>query len=348
MLEIDDSQLRGLLTNAKDASGRTHFVADCPFCLDHGHFYIRRKTEKVNSRGQNVSFYWDCKKCLLRGGLAKLLRKVGRLDLLADLHVVRVAEPVENKLAAITSYKKKPTVPEPIELPLVTMPTGFVRAKQDPYLDGRGFTPADYERYRVGRAKVLQKHKDYIIVGIEQRGRLVGYISRLTWGSEKLEAFNEQAKAEGKLKKLRYQNSTSDFAKMLFGEDELTDETTTVILVEGIFDKSNVCNLLNLHSSPTLKCCATFGKSLSEDQLNILRRFPKIKNLIFLRDQDALNTTKKQSLDLKTEFFVLVGFFDNSAIDAGNIDEEGLLNVLENLQDPLTFSLTKVLKRKLL
>jgi hypothetical protein len=346
MLEIDDSQLRALLTNAKDASGRTHFVADCPFCSDPGHFYVRRKTDKVNSRGQNISYYWDCKKCLLRGTLPKLLRKVGRLDLLADLHVVRVSEPVVSKL---TDYRaKRAAIPPPVELPLVTFPTGFMRAKQDPYLDGRGFTPADYERYKAGRAKVLQKHKDYIIVGIEQRGRLVGYISRLTWGSEKLEAFNEQAKAEGKLKKLRYQNSTSDFAKMLFGEDELTDETTTVILVEGIFDKSNVSNLLNLHSSPTVKCCATFGKSISEDQINIVRRFPKLKNLIFLRDQDAINSTKKQSLDLKGEFFVLVGFFDNPTIDAGNIDEDGLLFVLQNLQDPLTFSLTKVLKRKLL
>lgn len=345
MLEIDDSLLRSLLTNAKDASGRTHFVADCPFCLDHGHFYVRRKTEKVNSRGQNISYFWDCKKCLLRGGLPKLLRKVGRIDLLADLHVVRVHEPVENKLV---DYRKRAVLPPPIELPTVTMPTGFVRTRQDDYLEGRGFTPADYERYPAGRAKVLQKHKDYVIVGIEQRGRLVGYISRLTWGAERLEAFNEQAKALGKLKKLRYQNSTSDFAKMLFGEDELTDETTTLILVEGIFDKSNVSNLLNLHSSATTKCVCTFGKSLSEDQINIVRRFPKLKNLIFLRDGDAINTTKKQALDLKNEFFVLVGFFDNSTVDAGNIEEDGLLFVLENLQNPLTFSLTKVLKRKLL
>jgi hypothetical protein len=345
MLEIDDSTLRALLTNPKDASGRTHFVADCPFCFDHGHFYVRRKTDKVNSRGQNISYFWDCKKCLLRGALPRLLRKVGRLDLLAELQVVRVGEPVENKLqVSIGKFK----VPPPVELPEVTMPPGFRRVKSDPYLDGRGFLEADYERYPCGRAAVLPKHKDYVLVGIQQRGRLVGYISRLTWGGEKLERFNEQAKSEGKMKKLRYQNSQSDFAKMLFGEDELTDETTTVFLVEGIFDKSNVSNLLNLHSSATTKCCCTFGKSLSDDQINILRRFPKIKNLIFLRDADALNTTKKQSLDLKNEFFVLVGFFSDSSIDAGNIEEDALFFVLENLQDPLTFSLTKVLKRKLL
>ena len=63
-IEITDTQLKEILLLPVTISGTgSHFISTCPFCLKPGHFYVQRKTTRTNIRGENTSYFFDCKKC---------------------------------------------------------------------------------------------------------------------------------------------------------------------------------------------------------------------------------------------------------------------------------------------
>lgn len=65
----------------------------------------------------------------------------------------------------------------------------------------------------------------------------------------------ERAKETGTKPHLRYENSIgTNFTKILGGFDELSSSVKDVIIVEGLFDKVGIDNLLQLWDCNSLKC----------------------------------------------------------------------------------------------
>ena len=59
-----------------------HIIAKCPYCNKEGHLYFNFiKALKKNKKGHYQNC-WDCKKCSESGNVFKLLKHIGRLDIL--------------------------------------------------------------------------------------------------------------------------------------------------------------------------------------------------------------------------------------------------------------------------
>ena len=231
-----------------------------------------------------------------------------------------------------------------IDLPKAHPPIGFNRIDSDEYLDSRGFTESQYEKYKVGRSW-LSTFKDFVIFLIEEDGECKGYVSRRKKGGAWFKEQEERVKLYGGKKPLRYNNSQTDFAKLIYGIDEIDGLVDTMVIVEGIFDKFNVERILGMDQEGSFwKCGATFGKKINDIQMNKLKK-KGIKNVILMYDPDALNDSKRYSYELTKHFKVKVGYLDQK--DPGDLLEDELYSVMDNLYDPLNFFLDKIEIKKL-
>ena len=333
-IEITDTQLKEILLLPVTISGTgSHFISTCPFCLKPGHFYVQRKTTRTNIRGENTSYFFDCKKCNKSGKGYTLLKQLNRLDL------IRFPESTDifKKLDKI-NFQQKLEINEFIteDQPL---PLSFKRIYRHKYLESRDFTDEQFEKYCVGETNLFRTLDKFLIFAIEEGGINKGYIARNTLSKDAIDKFNKTHKKQI----LRYNNSVTDFAKLVYGIDEITENTDTAILVEGIFKKFNIDRLLNLYQNESIFCGATFGKKLSEYQIYKLQK-RGIKNIIILYDPDAVKEMKQYSIQAERYFNVLVGYCKTPPDD---INEEELGEVLDNLQKPSIFIKNFVNKKKL-
>lgn len=309
-LKIDDSDLREILhIQTETRSGQ--YICDCPFCGKESHFYINKHTQM-----------WDCKKCGEFGNIYKLLSYVGKLYLLGGSTIKQV-----EKIDSIRSISEQSDsdVVELQDLPIVKMPVGWKVSKNStPYLLSRGITKQDCVRYNIGATMLMPKFKDYVIVPIYDGGEIRGFIGR--YGNKRV--------PEGKL---RYNNSIgTEFAELLFGYDEIVEgKTETVIIVEGIFDKMSVDKHLDLWDGDTIKCVSTFGKKISEQQIEKLKR-KGVAKVILLYDYDAIKDTKKIGLLLQQTFITGITFTTKKDIDECTRDEA--LKVFSNVRTPDEFN----------
>lgn len=315
MTTIDESILKNtVLFNAKLTSSN-HFMADCPFCNKEGHFYINRKTQ-----------LWDCKKCGENGNLFRLLLRVNKLNLLAG-KIVQVHDKLPNKIF------EQNTV-EQIDLftPTIKFPVGFKRIDFCSYLQKRGFTDEDYNSYHVGKTKLVLNYTNYVLMGVFSELELKGFIARCVLSKNQLQKLEQQKS----FKIPRYQNSKqTKFNKLLLGVDEVSFLTDTVILVEGLFDKKRVDDFLGLRFDPSLKCCATFGKNISLEQVLILLS-KGISKVILIQDPDAVKDSKQNAFWLQKYFeTVLVGFCPET--DLGDSSDHQLETVFKHLSTPENF-----------
>ena len=136
----------------------------------------------------------------------------------------------------------------------------------------------------------------------------------------------------------------TDFGSLLFGFDEITNKTETVVLVEGIFDKIAVDKTLDLWNGEEIKCVCTFGKKISDVQIRKLKS-KGVSSVILLYDFDALKETKEYGLRLKSYFKTYITYTTRKDIDECSRDEA--LEVFRNLRSPLSFvtDVIGVLKR---
>ena len=88
-----------------------------------------------------------------------------------------------------------------------------------------------------------------------------------------------------------------------------------------------------------------FGKNLSQFQIKKLIS-KNIKNVILIRDPDAIKECKKQSKELVKYFNVSIGF--TKEIDLGDSTHTEILEVFENLKTVVNFNLNYVAKKQLL
>lgn len=325
---------RGWLTN-KDM--------ECPFCGKTGKWGII-----FNDTGLATFHCWKCPR---KTSVYEFLKKMGRKDLAKMTYTVKPNElDVCPKLEAEnydlsdwmkeTMDKAEEAHPTPVRLPMRLKPLS-----NDPYLDGRGFQPEHYKEFEPSYVTSMLEPKlhNYIIFKMKVDGVCVAWWARSRytkeWHKENLEAYKRH---EADLV-LRYRNSENNFQDLLGGCDEIIQGVTeTVIIVEGIFDKINIDNLLGLQHLQDIKCCFTFGNNIGQGQLKTLLK-KQVKNVILLYDYGTIDESKDTALKMRDMFdSVLVTAIRKEGIDPGNIDLAYLEEVLQGATDPFNFFCNKV------
>jgi DNA primase len=316
--KIKDSELKELFDGGVRPGGhnKQEYIAKCPFCLKDKHFYINRKTQLFN-----------CKKCGEEGNIFKLLQFLNKLFILGEFKSID-----RNKLKLLSDYKNDDD-DEEIQLnPEVrNLPRRFKRIFEDEYLEKeRKFKPYVFEKYKIGYSTEVinyTKLKNYVIISIEEEGICRGYVSRLNWTKEKI----ERAQYKNiRVPKRWYNDSGCKFSNLLFGFDDITENTKTVILLEGVPDKITLDDILELDSQEEIKCCATFGKKISKTQIMKLLK-KNVENIILIFDEDAIKEMKKYGKILSEFFNVKITFTYNRDINASTYSE--VLKIFDNLHD---------------
>jgi len=309
------------LTNV-NKSHSSQIISDCPFCGKTKHFFLNKKT-----------LAWDCKKCKEDGTVKKLLGKLGKLYLIEGEKVIRLNNPVLDINFEEISI-------EDIEKDEVTrLPIGFKKCNYDTdddftnYLKSRKFTKNDFDLYIPGYTELKSKYKDYALIQIINNYKLKGFVGRAIY--DEMEN--------------RYSNSLgTKFANLIFGLDELSNRTDTLIICEGIFDKISITNEMELYNDATMKCVGSFGNKLTKNQIRIIKKYRNIKNFFLFYDaRDSVEIMKKYSLLLKHEFKgcnVNVCYLD--AGDPGSSDFHVIAKALTDSTDYLEFFYSKVQKLK--
>lgn len=323
-MQLPVEVLKSLIENSSLDYRKKNVVGKCPWCGGE---------EWGISVGENHRFgCYRRSKCGETGNIFKLLKKLNRLDLLRDPDNVTISSStyLENIFETTERILS--------ELPEIQPPIGFRRVKSHPYLIDRGFTDEDFTTYEIGITKLDSKLKDYVIFLIRQKGRLVAYVARFTKSKEEIKQIEEST---GK-RILRYKNSSTDFESLLLGYDEITKNTKTVILVEGLFGKRNIDEKLQLHIQEQIKCLCTFGAKISDTQL-LLLHLVGINDIILLYDPDVVQYIKKYSARLSDEYeSVRVGLITQEDKDPADLSEEEVVQVLSELKDVLNFQINTV------
>lgn len=301
---ISDTDLRSILHIDKETrSGQ--YIGTCPYCGKEKHFYINKKTQA-----------WDCKKCGVTGSIYKLLKKLDKLYLAGDKSVE-----ITDTIKSIRQIYQD-IVDENVnikELPEKKLPIGFKLCKENKYLKGRGITNEDCIRYNIGQTNIISKYKDYIILPIYDSKVIRGYVGRY---ANKVVPEN----------KLRYNNSiNTNFAELLYGYDDIIeDETDTVIIVEGIFDKISCDKKLCLFDDNSVRCVCTFGKKISDVQINKLM-IKGVSNIILSFDYDALREIKQYGLELQKNFNTFVAISTNKK-DIDECTQQEVVEIFLNVK----------------
>lgn len=308
---ISDEDLRDLLINPHlTRSGQ--YVCDCIFCGKEQHMYVNKTTQM-----------FDCKKCHEYGSIYKILKHLDKLYLLEG-STIKEQERIES-IREMTQELVSNDDTELSELPVKKMPVGWkVSAKSTKYLLSRGITPEDCERYNIGATDMFRKYENYVLIPIYDNGKIRGFLGR--YGARKVPD-----------NKLRYNNSIgTEFSELLFGYDEITERTSTVILVEGCFDKIAVDKVLHLWDGEGVKCVCTFGKKISDKQIKKLM-LKGVTNVILLYDFDAVKEIKKYGLELE-KYFVTSITYTSDKKDIDECSEDEALEVFTHLMKPKDFN----------
>jgi len=326
-IHIEPDELKGLLESPRAAS-RNHYISKtCPYCGDSKyHFYINFNT-LAN----------DCKKCGEAGNAIKFLTKIGRSDL---VEFGRSLLDIEQIINRIQIDEESLQLREALSK---QRPIGFERIFFDKYLSNeRGWRKIDFEKNEVGINTIFDELKDYVTILVKEEGEVKGWVNRLSMSKEQVKLLESQGQ-----NLIRYKNSEDEFSLLLHGLDEVTENTHTVILVEGVNDKQNVDAKLELELNEEIKCLVCFGKKITiEQRQKLLKR--DIQNIVVMFDGDAINDIKKYMAEIDMDlYFNVFGCFLSYGEDPGNLKLESLLNSLNNLQKLSDFSVNFVAQKKL-
>lgn len=329
MSNLTSRQLKTIELLSIDISKHTQrgwYSATCPFCGSSEKFGIKFNNEP--DRKNHVSYNCFRGACGAKGTEFDLFKHLNKLHLLFDGEFIGNRETIDIKLKTLE------TVLPNIEVPVRYPPFGFKRSVSNDYLNSRGFVHWQYDQLVIGTTRLETKLRDYVIFLCLESGENRGYISRLTWNKEQSDEFAQKYGFE----KLRYRNEAVDTGKILFGIDEVNENTEQVILVEGITDKANVDRLLQLNLSDTVKCLACFGKKVSDEQIIKLWTFGQnIKTVVLLFDAGTVSDSKQYSRSLSYWFDeILVGYMDGD-LDPGSVSLGQLNDIMSSLRSPDQF-----------
>lgn len=305
----------------------------CAFCGRKGKWGVFLKPE-----GGGVFHCWYCDS---KKSLFEYLKAIDRLDLINSNYEASV----KSKLTALVSEQDSEDVNEQVKK--VSLPKKLEPLVHDPYLDSRGFLDYHYKEFEPSITNFfLEKNlENYIIFKLKMNGEVVAWLARSRYSKEWHAEDLKKAKETGRKPKLRYENSRTDFTKIIGGYDHITDKTETVILVEGIFDSVGIDRLLETPEDESVRCCFTFGNSISKEQINLLTQKKSLRNIILMYDEDALLPSKSAGLTLSKHFNTYIAHLTRSGIDPNDMDIDYLIEILDNLEDPINFYVNKLPKR---
>lgn len=318
---IAHSDLLGLLTNVRPAT-KNNINASCPICGKSGHFFINVLTQK-----------WDCKKCGRQGGIKSLLFELERMDLMAG-PVVDLGK----QLKKLGNVEEEETID--LDIRTIKMPIGSKKLDYDAdtpmvnYLKSRKLTRKDFELYEPSSTDLKERYNGYALLKIKRDFLLKAFIARYALDIPEDSEIN------------RYDNSRSEFSKLLFGLDEVNAGTDSLILVEGALDKIGVTTELNLHKEKDFKCLGTFGKKISAAQLLLLNNTGANNIFLMFDARDAVNDMKQKAYTLERTFKnVFITYLYPE--DPNEATAKQLLQALEKAKRPAQFWFDKIQKRKL-
>jgi len=307
-------QIEDLIGKTILASDGKNLYGKCPYCGgdEFG----------ISLEGNNAFNCFRKKKCGMVGNAYTLLAFFKK-QITFDRTLSEVLSTFEDEIAK-----------EIEPLPLVTPPVGWKRFTDDEYLRGRGWVDYQFEKYKIGRSFL---NKEYVTILIEMNSQTVAYLGRSIKKKEEIEKINERRKLSGEKKYLRYNNSTgSDFGKMLFGHDDIIKgKTKNVILVEGWLSKTKTeVNLeLDFDTADTLKCVATFGAKVSDDQIKLLLG-KGIENIYLWFEGDVLSKVKPLAMKLNNYFNVKTGYIGDGR-DPNDWNQQECINFFDKCISPL-------------
>lgn len=323
-LTISDDELKSILVNPRIGS-RNHYICTCPYCNKENHFYINRVTQ-----------LHDCKKCGEEGNIVKLLNHLGKLFILGEFKSIE-----RGKIKLLDETDKEETE-EDYLTPDRPLPIGFKRVYSDEYLINRRFTKDNFKRFIIGYTDIKPSLEDYVIFAIEEDGKNKGYVARLNWTKDKCKTYEKET---GK-KIIRYRNDKgAKFSNLLYGFDEVNNNTTTILLVEGVPDKVTLDNILELNLYDEIKCLATFGKKISKLQILKLLSKKNINKIILIFDYDAISEIKKFGSILSEFFEVYMTYTIGGDINDSKIDD--VLEMFDRMKPPAEFNRKNVKLLKL-
>lgn len=321
-----------------DGSGKNLILSRCPFCgKEGGKFGIYIGKETIRKK----PFMAHCFSCgTSTRTLEKLLEAIGRMDLMIT-PTADPSAPLENVF--LLADEEEPEIDDSLDV--VAMPDFYKRTFLHPYLKERAFCYDDYEYFPVGTTGRLNKrYADYVLFPVIDEGDTVGYVARHTWSKADIENHNRRAGRTGGYKILRYRNSMeNDFSKLLYNYDAvIADQTSIVILCEGIFDVIALTRRLELYDNTGIAAVATFGKKISDVQIYKLQ-CKGVRTVLLGYDGDAVETTKRTAERLQPYFNVLIADIANPRKDWEELDDHELYDTLAyRLRTPLEYKLRKV------
>lgn len=321
-LSLTPNGSAGWLTNKDDV---------CPYCGKGG----KKWGILFNEQGNGV---FHCFKCGTKTNLQSYLIKIGRKDLIRRGYEVKK---IKSKLTPLIEDKEDEDIP----VRTCKLPRKLEYLSSDEYLNKRGFKKRYYEEFKPAITNFFLERelKDKFIFQFSMNGETVAWLARSKkskeWHEENLREFKEH---KAKLV-LRYQNSEDGFRRVIGGYDNITDNTDTVIIVEGLFDYISVDDKLHLYETEEIKCIFTFGNNIGNEQIKLLQKKRSVKNIILMYDPDKPEQIKTTALALQRTFSVKIALLKDKKKDPGEATQEELLEALDNLIDPINYFL-KVLK----
>jgi len=308
----------------------------CPNCGRSDKVGVKFNDEP--NRKNHVSINCFHGSCGFSGTEYIIFKQLNKLHILFDGEFIGNRETVEIKIRTLEEVLPN------IEVPVRHPPFGFKRTYDSVYLNSRGFTKEQYLNVVCGFSQLERRLRNYIIFLTMEEGKNRGYVSRLTLSKEEIEEFTQKNGYEP----LRYLNEPVEFGKMLYGIDEITENTKKVILVEGITDKFNVDRLLNTHLSDTVKCLACFGKKVTEEQIIKLWTFGQnIETIVLMFDAETVEESRKYSRILSYWFPEIKVAHLEGNDDPGSINQEQINYIMANLKSPDQYEVSFMPKIKL-
>ena len=316
LTKIQEEIVNYLGINLKKKTPKGWYICPCPFC-DSDKFGVRLN-DKGGKYKNEVSFNCFSGKCQEHGWEGQLLALFGKEHLVGQREFISSPR---QKLITMEELEMEDEDNEVIErIP----PLGWKRTEYHPYLIKRGWDMWQFESYKVGITERYRALKDYVVILIQQGGKDVGYVGRSTWDSNRIDEHNAKAKEHNKTAHEddrmsmhpKYSNEGGVFfERIIWGVDEITENTETIIIVEGPFDKTNTDKQLQVNLSEKVKCICTFGKKISESQIsNLQERIKYLENksdkgtqipdkrLILMYDPEAIESSKQYGAELSKVF----------------------------------------------
>ena len=330
-MEIDKGQIIEELELSKTSSGfYTSDKITCPNC--------GKQNGKLGIKFIDNGGLTNCWSCSVSTSIFKFLNQIGYSHLIHKTHGHKYEEKSDIEFDGFMfndnydSENLVVAIPETIKLP-----KQFKRIYENDYLDSRGITKQQIEKFKVGTVdSVLYKNlKGKLIFQIFHNKNLVGLLGRSTKSKEWHDNNLKESKKGNVRFESRFWNSTGvEFQDILGGYDDITETTDLVIVVEGLTDKLNIDNLTEgLENTATV---FTFGHSFSSNQRLLLKQ-TNVRTVILLYDPDSINVMKQVSVQLMSDFDKVFVAPILSEDDAGKINKNQLNEIFSRLMSPVEY-----------